>query len=114
MKKELSLKSNASFSYIRRKGKRYNSPYLSLICVPAGSLKLGVAVSKKIGHAVERNLIKRRIKEIFVSEKNKLKKYNFVVSAKDKIVDVSFSELRDDFVGLLKTADVYKNNEIFN
>lgn len=78
---------------------------MAVAFVPARSLKVGVSVSKKIGKSVERNLVKRRIKENF----RKLipavgANYNYVVSARPPILEASFAEIGEDLERLLKKA----------
>lgn len=85
---------------------------MALRYVPAGSLKIGISVSKKLGNAVKRNLLKRRIKEIFVSVSAQLKKYNLVVTLRDPILELSYAEMKDDFTALLKKADIFIENEV--
>ncbi len=82
---------------------------MTLRYVPAGSLKIGISVSKKIGNAVTRNLLKRRIKEIFVGVSDQLKKYNMVVTLRDAVLEISYAEIRDDFAALLKKAGILEN-----
>lgn len=85
---------------------------MSLRYVPAGSLKIGISVSKKLGNAVTRNLLKRRIKEIFVSVSASLNKYNLVVTLRDPVNELSYADMKDDFTALLKKAGIFKENEV--
>lgn len=57
--------------------------------------KLLIVVSKKIGNAVVRNLVKRRLKAIFYQEE--LYKYNahIMVICKPNIEKISYKELKD-------------------
>ena len=49
-----------------RVGQRRHTPHFTVVCVPRrGSTRLGITVTRKIGGAVARNLIKRRIREAF-------------------------------------------------
>ncbi len=102
MKREFSIKNSASFSYIRRKGKRFDGDLVSLKAVPAATLKLGVSVSKKVGKAVERNLLKRRIKEIFVENSARLKKSNIIITLKEGSAEASFADLKREVESLLE------------
>ncbi len=65
VRRELRLRSNADFQRVRRAGRSVANPLLVLQYVrnPAGQNRFGFAVGKKVGGAVERNLIKRRLRE---------------------------------------------------
>lgn len=59
------IKKNTDFQKLFKKGKKVFSPYLTLLYFPSDKLKMGVAVSKKHGKAVERNRIKRLLRAAF-------------------------------------------------
>ena len=70
--KYLRIKKNADFQKLFRRGKKVFSPYITLLYFPSHSLKMGVAVSKKHGKAVERNRIKRLLRAAFADSSDKL------------------------------------------
>ena len=43
-----------------KRGKRFSSPYLTIHFLQADSSEFAVVVSKAVGNAVQRNLVKRR------------------------------------------------------
>ena len=61
------LKKEKDFNLVFKKGKRLYSNSLSLVYLPAEELKAGFAVSKKHGGSVQRNRIKRLLRESFRS-----------------------------------------------
>ncbi len=65
MKRRYSIRRNARFQEIRRKAKGYSSDLLVLAALPNGLAysRFGFSVSTRVGGAVERNLIKRRLRE---------------------------------------------------
>lgn len=67
--------------------------------------RLGLSVSKKVGNAVVRNLLRRRFKEIFRELAMEAQKLDIVVSAKPASAEASFGELRDEFERLLRKLD---------
>ena len=67
MKRAVTLKENYEFRRIYAKGRSGVSPYLVVYVRPnrRGRNRLGVTVSTKLGHAVVRNRVRRRLREIF-------------------------------------------------
>lgn len=75
MKAAVTVKENYEFRRIYRKGRSAVSPYFVVYCQKnrAGASRLGVTVSKKLGHAVVRNRVRRRIREIYRLNRDKMR-----------------------------------------
>jgi len=59
---------------------------------------LGLSVSKKVGTAVKRNKVRRRLKEVFrFSAKRLPGNMDFVISARPAAAEASFEELNEEF-----------------
>ncbi len=68
-----------------------------------GEPRLGLSVSKKVGTAVKRNGVRRRLKEIFRSSATRLPdNLDFVVSARPAAAEASFEELNEEFLRSLR------------
>jgi ribonuclease P protein component len=64
---------------------------------------LGLSVSKKVGTAVKRNGVRRRLKEVFRSSAAELPGYlDFVISARPAAAKASFEELNEEFLRSLR------------
>lgn len=60
---------------------------------------MGLSVSRKVGTAVKRNGVRRRLKEIFRSSVDKLPDdLDFVISARPAAAEASFEELNEEFL----------------
>ena len=70
-----------------------------------GKNRLGITVSKKLGHAVVRNRVRRRLREIYrLNEAQFLPGYDIVVVARSRAVEASFQELRESYLSLARKA----------
>ena len=114
LKKVNRLKKRYQFSYVYKAGAHYSSQFLVLYVTPSKTknIKVGFAVTKKIGYAVQRNLVRRRLREIAYTEINSLKQgYNIILVAKENCKDASFHSLKTEFHKLLLKADLYNNEK---
>lgn len=67
------------------------------------SARAGFTVTKKVGNAVTRNLIKRRLKHIYRDVYDiLLPGYDYVFVVKKDAVDISFQQLKKSFVHVCK------------
>ncbi|MBO5737511.1 MAG: ribonuclease P protein component [Clostridia bacterium] len=67
------LKKQADFQRLFNKGKRAFTPTLSVIYRPADKLVMGISVGKKHGKSVQRNRIKRLLREAFRAVQGEMK-----------------------------------------
>ncbi|MBN1667626.1 MAG: ribonuclease P protein component [Anaerolineales bacterium] len=65
MQRKYRLKSPIEFKRVRREGKSYAHPLIVLIAQPnqLDYTRIGVAASRAVGNAVQRNRAKRRLRE---------------------------------------------------
>ena len=108
------LKKRYQFNYISKNGTHLSTSAMVLYFLPSKtrSIKVGFAVTKKIGKATVRNLVKRRLREIVRKSLPNLKQnYNIIVVARENILNFSFEELSNQYLNLIKKADILKDNE---
>jgi ribonuclease P protein component len=91
---------------VYRKGSVYRGRLFSVHVLPnpTGTRpRLGLSVSKKVGTAVKRNTVRRRLKEIFRSSLDRLPDdLDFVVSARPAAAEATFDELSEEFLRSLR------------
>jgi ribonuclease P protein component len=71
--------------------------------MPAGRARLGIAASKKIGGAVERNLAKRRMREVFRAA-GLPAPLDIVVIPRRDLLTAPFESVRQEFTTLVDVA----------
>ena len=71
--KYLRLKRKKEFSKIVKSGKRVYAPSLTLVYFPSNQTKMAVCVGKKYGKSVQRNRIKRLLREAFRTQEGEIK-----------------------------------------
>lgn len=103
MKHTVSLKQNRDFRGLYARGKTAASSYLALYCrksrLPYS--RLGITVGGKLGGAVIRNKVRRRIREIYRTNEDKLVPgYDIVVVARVRAVAAPYQALEKSFLKL--------------
>ena len=71
--------------------------------------RVGLSVSKKLGNAVTRNQIKRRIRHILQSVKGSLVEHvDFVVIARKGVETLEYAEMEKNLLHVLKLSKIYR------
>ena len=102
------VRKSCDYKRILNNGTKIICPYFILIGVPClVSTKMGLIVSKKVGHAVYRNRVKRKLREVFRQQTLSTfwpdgVAYEFVLIARKKAVFVDYQELEKSFELSLK------------
>ena len=109
------LKKRYQFNYVYKSGEHYSGDHMVLYVVSSKtkSIKVGLAVTKKIGKAVVRNRVRRQLREIIKVQVPTLKQnYNIIVVARESITSASFDILTKEFSKLLKKANLINEESI--
>ena len=105
----VSLKENAVFRRLYHRGSSAGSRYLVIYCRSngTGTSRLGFTVSTKLGHAVVRNHVRRRLREIYRGMESELKPgYDIVVVARSAAVEAEYQLLERNFRALCRKLEM--------
>ena len=104
------MKKNHEFRRLYDKGKNAATPVLVVYCRKTNrdSNQIGFTVSKKIGNAVCRNQIRRRLREIYRLHESELRRgLDIVVVARVRSRYVSYAELEKAFLSACARLNLF-------
>ena len=77
-----------------------------------GMNRVGVTVSKKLGKAVVRNRVRRRLREVYrLHESRFLPGWDIVVVARHRAITASFSDLTKAYLSLAKKSGILREEQ---
>ncbi len=107
MKRRFRLTRSTDFKRVRRLGKSYAHPLVVLVAHPneTGELRIGVTASHAVGHAVQRNRVRRRLKACFDEFIPEIRPgWNIIAVARRPIVEAEYSKIRSGIARMLVQA----------
>ena len=114
MNKYNRVKNNIEFNNIINKGKDYKNNYFVIYVLnnELNKYRFGITVGKKIGNAVLRNKLKRRLRAIVdLNKKNYQINKDYIIIIRKSCVDADFNTLNSNFVNLINYINKGENNE---
>ena len=101
MKRACTLKENYEFRRVYQRGSSAVNGSMVVYCRKnrLGRPRLGITASTKIGNAVTRNRARRRLREVFRLNRDKLQKgWDVILVARGRTVTASWREINDAFL----------------
>ena len=112
MEKKHRIRKNMEFKETYKLGKSYWNRNLVLY-INKNKLdytRIGFTVTKKIGNAVTRNKVRRKMKEICRLNFEKIQPgYDLIFISKQNVVSMEYSELEKSILHILRISKVLKN-----
>lgn len=108
------LKKSWEFQRTYKKGKKYWDAYFVIyVCqTQLRQTRLGITVSKKVGNSVQRNRVKRLIRETFRSLKSKLQpQYDIVVVGRPDAYGLTGQQAQASLQRLFRRASIFVSGE---
>ena len=100
----------SEFQRMRGEGAAIHGKFMLLSVLPqaaTGSARIGIITSRRVGGAVERNRVRRRLREIVRAElAHLLPGAWLVIVARHRAVEAEFAELREEWLRLARRANV--------
>lgn len=113
MKRTMTVKENYEFRRIYAKGRSGVSPYLVVYVRPnrRGRNRLGVTVSTKLGHAVVRNRVRRRFRELYRLHKgDMLPGYDIIMVARVRAAELPYAKLEKQYLRCLSQLGLLRED----
>ena len=114
MDSRVTLKKNYEFRRLYTKGKTAVTPYLVVYCLKnrGGTRRVGYTVSTKLGKAVTRNRIRRRLREIYrLNSDGLISGVDMIIVARSKAVGADYRKLEKAFLRACGELNLLKEQE---
>lgn len=114
LSKKNRLTKNRHFQFIYKKGSKVYSKYLYIVYASTKlkPIKVGVVVSNKVGKAVKRNKVKRRLRAVVAQLLPNIKSdYNYIVVAKPEIIELDYKAIKKEVTNAFKKGGLLNSEK---
>ncbi|TVP92935.1 ribonuclease P protein component [Alkalibacterium sp.] len=112
MKKAYRVKKEADFQKVFHQGKSMANRQFVIYALPKegqAHFRVGLSVGKKMGNAVKRNDIKRKIRHVLIelNQEDKIKpEIDFIVIARKPAAQMDFHEIKKSLLHVMNKAEL--------
>ena len=114
MKRAVTLKENHEFRRLYQKGASAVGGGMVVYCREnrLDHNRLGITASVKLGHAVVRNRARRRLREVYRLNLDRLRPgYDIILVARSRTLTASWKELNDTFLRLCRKLELLEEEQ---
>ena len=117
MKKAYRVKTEADFQKVFHQGQSMANRQFVVYNLPKegqAHFRVGISVGKKLGNAVARNAIKRKIRHCLIEfDQNDLIRddLDFIVIAREPVRHMDYHEIRKSLLHVFNRAEILRSNE---
>ena len=106
------LTSGVQFAHVREHGRAYRGEFMTLAVADSPkeeTARIGVITSKRVGDAVVRNRVRRRLRELFRTNQHQVRSGVWIVTiARAAAVHASFAALQAEWLRLAQRASILR------
>ncbi|TAK23142.1 MAG: ribonuclease P protein component [Chloroflexota bacterium] len=105
----LRLRTATEFSAVRSRGRPYQRRQVTMKVLRTNqtATRFGFVTAKRVGNAVVRNRVRRRLRAIVRTELGQIDSgWDVVISARDNASDATFAELRESIIGMAAQSGI--------
>lgn len=102
MNKQFIISKNKEILYVIKNGKKISNEFYNIYNIESKNKysRFCISVSKKYGNAVERNKIKRQIRNILTTNDIKMG-YNYVIIIKPVVKELKYQDIKNNLLQLI-------------
>ena len=116
MKRANTIKKREEFDHIIKKTTSVKNSFyvLHYLKQKEDISRFGIAVGVKVGNAVTRNKLKRRVKEIIKEEKNLFpKNLDYIIIVRKQCLDLNYKQMKERLIELIKQVKIWKKDGFY-
>jgi ribonuclease P protein component len=103
------LKNSVDFMRVRRFGRSYAHPLIVLVALPmsANNIRIGIIAGRSLGNAVQRNHVKRMVRETLRTLLPSIKPgWDVIIICRRPILEANFTQIQETLSKLFFKAEL--------